>query len=77
MSIGNPDRKYQKQEKIGSGASGSVFTAIEINTGAEGFFSKYLINLFTLIFSCHQTNEFKSTAKEGINYQRNSGDARE
>ncbi|KAL7073477.1 hypothetical protein ACQ4LE_007393 [Meloidogyne hapla] len=35
VSIGNPDRKYQKQEKIGSGASGSVFTAIEVNTGAE------------------------------------------
>ncbi|KAL3083045.1 hypothetical protein niasHS_010847 [Heterodera schachtii] len=35
VSIGNPDRKYRKVEKIGSGASGSVFTAIEVNTGAE------------------------------------------
>ncbi|VDK47819.1 unnamed protein product [Anisakis simplex] len=35
VTIGNPDRKYQKVEKIGSGASGSVFTAIEISTGAE------------------------------------------
>lgn len=50
MTIGNPDRKYHKVEKIGSGyvpltpeeikaldfsASGSVFTAIEVNTGAE------------------------------------------
>uniref|UniRef100_A0A914L8E9 non-specific serine/threonine protein kinase n=1 Tax=Meloidogyne incognita TaxID=6306 RepID=A0A914L8E9_MELIC len=35
VSMGNPDKKYQKQEKIGSGASGSVFTAIEVNTGAE------------------------------------------
>ncbi|KAH7730663.1 Protein kinase domain [Aphelenchoides avenae] len=35
VTIGNPDRKYHKVEKIGSGASGSVFTAIEVNTGAE------------------------------------------
>ncbi|VDN01192.1 unnamed protein product [Thelazia callipaeda] len=35
VTIGNPDRKYQKVNKIGSGASGSVFTAIEISTGAE------------------------------------------
>ncbi|KAI3422209.1 p21 protein (Cdc42 Rac)-activated kinase [Globodera pallida] len=35
VSIGNPDRRYKKVEKIGSGASGSVFTAIEVNTGAE------------------------------------------
>lgn len=35
VTIGNPDRKYQKVDKIGSGASGSVFTAIEISTGAE------------------------------------------
>uniref|UniRef100_A0A0N5ANR6 non-specific serine/threonine protein kinase n=1 Tax=Syphacia muris TaxID=451379 RepID=A0A0N5ANR6_9BILA len=35
VTIGNPDRKYQKVEKIGSGASGSVFTAIEVSTGAE------------------------------------------
>ena len=35
VSIGNPDKRYQKLEKIGSGASGSVFTAVEVNTGAE------------------------------------------
>ncbi|VDN52440.1 unnamed protein product [Dracunculus medinensis] len=35
VTIGNPDRKYQKIDKIGSGASGSVFTAVEISTGAE------------------------------------------
>ncbi|MFH4976706.1 hypothetical protein AB6A40_003415 [Gnathostoma spinigerum] len=35
VTMGNPDRKYQKVDKIGSGASGSVFTAIEISTGAE------------------------------------------
>ncbi|KAI1720462.1 protein kinase domain-containing protein [Ditylenchus destructor] len=35
VTIGNPDRKFHKVEKIGSGASGSVFTAIEVNTGAE------------------------------------------
>lgn len=28
VTIGNPDRKFHKVEKIGSGASGSVFTAI-------------------------------------------------
>ncbi|KAK0405908.1 hypothetical protein QR680_018257 [Steinernema hermaphroditum] len=35
VTMGNPDRKYQKVDKIGSGASGSVYTAIEISTGAE------------------------------------------
>uniref|UniRef100_A0A0N4ZZ11 non-specific serine/threonine protein kinase n=1 Tax=Parastrongyloides trichosuri TaxID=131310 RepID=A0A0N4ZZ11_PARTI len=35
VTIGNPDRRYQKVNKIGSGASGSVYTAIEISTGAE------------------------------------------
>ncbi|CAD6194298.1 unnamed protein product [Caenorhabditis auriculariae] len=35
VTIGNPDRKYKKVDKIGSGASGSVFTAIEMSTGAE------------------------------------------
>ncbi|CAI2357184.1 unnamed protein product [Caenorhabditis sp. 36 PRJEB53466] len=35
VSIGNPDRKYKKIDKIGSGASGSVYTAIEISTEAE------------------------------------------
>lgn len=35
VTIGNPDRKYHKVEKIGSGASGSVWSAIEVNTGAE------------------------------------------
>ncbi|CAB3400381.1 unnamed protein product [Caenorhabditis bovis] len=35
VSIGNPDRKYKKVDKIGSGASGSVYTAIEISTEAE------------------------------------------
>jgi hypothetical protein len=28
VTIGDPDKKYHKVEKIGSGASGSVFTAI-------------------------------------------------
>ncbi|VDP16422.1 unnamed protein product, partial [Soboliphyme baturini] len=35
VSVGDPSRKYTKLEKIGSGASGHVFTAIEISTGAE------------------------------------------
>ncbi|KRX44569.1 Serine/threonine-protein kinase pak-1, partial [Trichinella nativa] len=35
VSIGNPQRKYTRLEKIGSGASGHVFTAIEVSTGAE------------------------------------------
>uniref|UniRef100_A0A915LAU6 non-specific serine/threonine protein kinase n=1 Tax=Romanomermis culicivorax TaxID=13658 RepID=A0A915LAU6_ROMCU len=35
VTIGNPVRKYAKLEKIGSGASGQVFTAMEISTGAE------------------------------------------
>lgn len=29
VTIGDPDKKYQKIEKIGSGGSGSVYTAIE------------------------------------------------
>ncbi|KAI0983963.1 hypothetical protein GJ496_011340 [Pomphorhynchus laevis] len=34
-SIGNPQWKYQKIEKIGQGASGTVYIAIEIATGSE------------------------------------------
>src|SRR5262245_16542323 len=35
VTIGNPNKKYSKVDKIGSGASGQVFTALEISTGAE------------------------------------------
>ncbi|VDM62726.1 unnamed protein product [Angiostrongylus costaricensis] len=35
VTIGNPDKKYRKIDKIGSGASGSVYTAMEMSTGAE------------------------------------------
>lgn len=68
VSMGNPDKKYQKQEKIGSGASGSVFTAIEVNTGAEGKLNDFNRKK-VIIFSCYKTNEFESATKERINYQ--------
>ncbi|XP_058804034.1 serine/threonine-protein kinase Pak [Phymastichus coffea] len=35
VSIGDPNRKYTKMEKIGQGASGTVYTAIESSTGME------------------------------------------
>ena len=35
VTIGDPNRKYSKIEKIGQGASGTVYTAIEISTGME------------------------------------------
>ncbi|XP_064638997.1 serine/threonine-protein kinase PAK 3-like isoform X2 [Lineus longissimus] len=35
VSVGDPKRKYNKFEKIGQGASGTVFTAIEIATANE------------------------------------------
>lgn len=35
VSVGDPKRKYTKMEKIGQGASGTVFTAIETSTGME------------------------------------------
>ncbi|RWS05214.1 serine/threonine-protein kinase PAK 1-like isoform X1 [Dinothrombium tinctorium] len=35
VTIGDPNRKYTKMEKIGQGASGTVYTAIEISTGME------------------------------------------
>ncbi|CAK1548445.1 unnamed protein product [Leptosia nina] len=35
VSVGDPNRKYTKMEKIGQGASGTVFTAIETSTGME------------------------------------------
>eukprot|EP00918_Siedleckia_nematoides_P057555 GHVU01125535.1.p1 GENE.GHVU01125535.1~~GHVU01125535.1.p1 ORF type:complete len:522 (+),score=84.98 GHVU01125535.1:86-1651(+) len=35
VSIGDPNRKYTKMEKIGQGASGTVYIAIEVATGRE------------------------------------------
>ncbi|XP_078613974.1 serine/threonine-protein kinase PAK 2-like isoform X22 [Branchiostoma floridae x Branchiostoma japonicum] len=35
VSVGDPKRKYNRFEKIGQGASGTVYTAIETATGAE------------------------------------------
>ncbi|XP_076454091.1 serine/threonine-protein kinase PAK 2-like [Babylonia areolata] len=35
VSIGDPNRKYTKMEKIGQGASGTVFIALEVATGRE------------------------------------------
>ncbi|KAK8740832.1 hypothetical protein OTU49_002714 [Cherax quadricarinatus] len=35
VSVGDPNRKYTKMEKIGQGASGTVYTAIETATGVE------------------------------------------
>lgn len=35
VSVGDPTRKYAKMEKIGQGASGTVYTAIESSTGME------------------------------------------
>ncbi|KAF5298471.1 hypothetical protein FQR65_LT01250 [Abscondita terminalis] len=35
VSVGDPNRKYAKMEKIGQGASGTVYTAIETSTGME------------------------------------------
>lgn len=35
VTIGDPNRKYTRMEKIGQGASGTVYTAIEVSTGME------------------------------------------
>lgn len=35
VSIGDPNRKYTKMEKIGQGASGTVYIAVEVATGRE------------------------------------------
>ncbi|XP_026466227.1 serine/threonine-protein kinase PAK 3-like [Ctenocephalides felis] len=35
VSVGDPNRKYTRMEKIGQGASGTVYTAIETSTGME------------------------------------------
>ena len=35
VSLGDPNRKYTKMEKIGQGASGTVYIAIEVATGRE------------------------------------------
>lgn len=35
VTIGDPNRKYTKMEKIGQGASGTVYIAIEVATGRE------------------------------------------
>uniref|UniRef100_A0A671VD63 non-specific serine/threonine protein kinase n=1 Tax=Sparus aurata TaxID=8175 RepID=A0A671VD63_SPAAU len=35
VSIGDPKKKYTRYEKIGQGASGTVYTAIDVSTGQE------------------------------------------
>uniref|UniRef100_A0A3Q3KPL3 non-specific serine/threonine protein kinase n=1 Tax=Mastacembelus armatus TaxID=205130 RepID=A0A3Q3KPL3_9TELE len=35
VSVGDPKKKYTRYEKIGQGASGTVFTAIDVATGQE------------------------------------------
>ncbi|XP_060068641.1 serine/threonine-protein kinase PAK 1-like isoform X3 [Ylistrum balloti] len=35
VTIGDPNRKYTKMEKIGQGASGTVYIAVEVATGRE------------------------------------------
>ncbi|KAF6207264.1 hypothetical protein GE061_018505 [Apolygus lucorum] len=35
VTVGDPNRKYNKMEKIGQGASGTVYTATEASTGME------------------------------------------
>ncbi|XP_065163574.1 serine/threonine-protein kinase PAK 1 isoform X2 [Atheta coriaria] len=35
VSVGDPNRKYNKVDKIGQGASGTVYTAMESSTGVE------------------------------------------
>lgn len=35
VTIGDPNRKYTRMEQIGQGASGTVYTAIEVSTGME------------------------------------------
>jgi len=35
VSVGDPNRKYTKLDKIGQGASGTVYIAIEVATGRE------------------------------------------
>ncbi|KAK2145459.1 hypothetical protein LSH36_680g01013 [Paralvinella palmiformis] len=35
VSVGDPNKKYTKKEKIGQGASGTVYIAIEVATGRE------------------------------------------
>jgi len=35
VTVGDPNKKYTKMEKIGQGASGTVYTAIETATGME------------------------------------------
>ncbi|XP_068194256.1 serine/threonine-protein kinase PAK 2-like [Antennarius striatus] len=35
VSIGDPKKKYTRYEKIGQGASGTVYTAIDVSTGEE------------------------------------------
>jgi len=35
VTIGDPNRKYTRMQQIGQGASGTVYTAIEVSTGME------------------------------------------
>uniref|UniRef100_A0A1B0CXC6 non-specific serine/threonine protein kinase n=1 Tax=Lutzomyia longipalpis TaxID=7200 RepID=A0A1B0CXC6_LUTLO len=62
VSVGDPNRKYTKMEKIGQGASGTVYTAIESSTGME--------------VAIKQMNLSQQPKKEA-HHQRDSCDARE
>lgn len=35
VSVGDPTKKFTKMEKIGQGASGTVYTAVEVSTGQQ------------------------------------------
>ena len=49
VSVGDPDKKYENYQKIGQGASGTVFTAEETATGRQVSLRKIKLNFHIIL----------------------------
>ena len=68
VSVGDPDKKYENYQKIGQGASGTVFTAEETATGRQvssrKIKLKFFIQFWSFQFQSILFNKFKVAIKQ-------------